>query len=158
MHTRTIHRAAVAVGAATLLAITGCNETGEPEPESADALNAEQAIHPEPGGESSDADDTPRPVINAPEVEPCPYQDELAAQAPDDPDEFLDEMDSLISEAIDLGCEPDIHGSITFEEPVYVYDDGSTLDELISVRHAMSVDDMCDEGYISEEDCENELP
>ena len=49
------------------------------------------------------------PEIDAPSVEPCPSTDEVDAVA----------FDEKFQRALDLGCEHDVDGDITFTEPEF---------------------------------------
>ncbi|OAV62954.1 hypothetical protein [Enteractinococcus helveticum] len=80
------------------------------------------------------------PEISAPPVEPCPYIEEINAV----------EFDQQFQRALDLGCEHDILGDITFTEPIQG-PDGPMLG-LLSPAHAMTIEEMHAAGYLSDAD------
>ncbi|TLP71270.1 hypothetical protein [Nesterenkonia sphaerica] len=57
--------------------------------------------------------------------------------------------------ALELGCETGIHGEINFTQPLDPAEKGTGVYSLTSPDHALSVADMCDQGYIEEEVCES---
>lgn len=132
--------------AAGTLALAGCGSSTEAQP--APESTPDEALA-EPSSEDTftPAHELPQsytgPRINAPAVPECPHHEEVGQ---------LEEVSDQIDLAFELGCEADIHGEITFSEPL----PGNVVG-LISVDDAMSVQQMCDGGYIPEEDCEIEL-
>lgn len=145
MHTGTAARSTLAVAAVSLLALTGCatsaSQASEESEEAAEELASVE------GDVLDDRPGPPGPKIDTPYVEPCPYHEEVSQE---------DDVQAMTERALELGCEPDIHGGIEFEEPLEEYEDGGGLYGLISTGHALSVQQMCDQGYISDEDCERE--
>lgn len=131
--------------AAGTLSLAGCggNAAQSAEPESAPVPKAQ---HEEPADEHPPADfpdDYAGPRISVPDVPDCPYHEEVGA---------LSDTREQIELAIDLGCQADIHGEITFTEPL-----PGNVYALISTERALSVNEMCAQGYMHPEDCEVEI-
>lgn len=84
------------------------------------------------------------PRIKEPEpVAACPYHEEVGA---------VQGVKAQVDLALELGCEADIFGEVIFTEPL-----PGGVSSLISVEHAMSVQEMCDEGVMNKDDCAIEL-
>lgn len=133
-----------------LLALAGCASEASPAADSSDINQSSAASSPDASspfapdpvtGEMDYAD----PEIDAPPVEPCPYAAEVDAVA----------FDDKFQRALDLGCEHDIHGDITFTEPIKG-PDGEMLG-LLSPDHALSMKEMHEAGYISDADFQEHL-
>lgn len=104
---------------------------------------------------TSDQDRMGGPSIDPPATSVCPYHEEVSE---------LSDSTEQIALAQELGCEPGIHGEIRFNEPIgYIESDAAGQDDplpvlgLISTTQGLSTDEMHEEGYISDEDYENEL-
>ena len=135
--------AALFAGGALALAGCGGDTTGTADPEAPPATNADRE---EPADEHPPADfpdDYAGPRIDVPDVPDCPYHKEVGA---------LSDTREQIELAIDLGCEADIHGEITFTEPL-----PGNVYAIISTERALSVNEMCAQGYMHPEDCEVEI-
>lgn len=133
-----------------VLALAGCasGATTNAEPSAVDQSSIESSptpsspFAPDPlTGEMEYAG----PEIDAPAVEPCPYAAEVDAVA----------FDEKFQRALDLGCEHDIHGDITFTESIQG-PDGEMLG-LLSPDHAMSMEELHEAGYISDADFQEHL-
>ena len=141
--------------AAAAVALTGCGSTGaepaaapEPaavvtEPEASEAGTQEEGeeLNPAP---PQIPDGYTGPRIEEPDPVPaCPYHEEVGA---------VQGVKAQVDLALELGCEADIFGEVTFTEPL-----PGGVYAIISVDHAMSVQELCDEGIMNEEDCAIEL-
>lgn len=136
------------------LVLTGCGGTGaEPaaapgsipaatEPNLPETVSQEdEELNPAP---PRIPDGYTGPRIEEPDPVPaCPYHEEVGA---------VQDVKAQVDLALELGCEADIYGEVTFTEPL----PGGII-AIISVEHAMSVREMCDEGIINQEDCAIEL-
>lgn len=87
----------------------------------------------------------PAPHAEAPPVEPCPHHEEVSGVNGDRAEQF--------DRAVSLGCEVGIHGEIDFAQPLDPAEDGSGVYSIIDPEHALSVAEMCDQGYMPEESC-----
>ena len=133
-----------AVGAAlAALLLAACSPT---DSDGSDAAPTEPETA-EPTTAEAQRVDATAPEINAPTVPNCPYHEEVSEH---------EDTQAQVDLAIELGCEPGPHGEIDFDEPLLT-ENGDEIHGLISTDHAMSVGEMCEAGYISDEDCEAEL-
>lgn len=133
--------------AASALAVVGLLAACSPaDSDGSDAAPTEPETA-EPTTAEAQRVDATAPEINAPTVPNCPYHEEVSE---------LEGTQAQVDLAIELGCEPGPHGEIDFEEPLLA-ENGDEIYGLISTDHAMSVGEMCEAGYISDEDCEAEL-
>ena len=76
-----------------------------------------------------------------PEVEPCPYAEEVKE---------LETNTAQFSRALELGCEHDVDGSIEFEDPIEYMDDGTPVMGIINPLYALTDVEMLDQGIISQ--------
>lgn len=130
-----------------LLTASGCSssqDTSEQDSESAQAVQPGDLNTPDAMSSPDIMAPEPR-VIHAPSVEPCPYTDEVDAVA----------FDEKFQRALDLGCEHDVYGDITFTEPIQGPD--GEMFGLLSPEHALTMEELHDAGYISDADFEAHL-
>lgn len=129
-------------------------DTTDDEAGAGEATESAWAYHEEHGwyeypvitDDQSDSEPAqPGPEIDAPAVEPCPYHEEVGA--------VDGSVSHQIAKALELGCEMGIHGEIDFEQPLDAPENSSGTYSLTSVEDALSLSEMCDQGYISEEEC-----
>lgn len=138
-------RTALALLAVGMLALAGCGgDAAQPAEHKATPVTKPELEKLADENQPADfPDDYAGPRINVPDVPDCPYHEEVGA---------LSDTREQIELAIDLGCEVDIHGEITFTEPL-----PGNVYGLISTERALSVNEMCDQGYMHPEDCQVEL-
>lgn len=153
MRTPALNASALIVAA--FLVLTGCGSTGAaPADTPGPAEAATEPNIPETAAQEEDEELNPAPPqipdgytgprIEEPDPVPaCPYHEEVGA---------VRGVKAQVDLALELGCEADIFGEVTFTEPL----PGGAI-AIISVEHAMSVQEMCEEGIINEEDCAIEL-
>lgn len=84
------------------------------------------------------------PEIDAPYVETCPYHEEVG--------QVEGSIQDKIDKALELGCEMGIHGDITFEQPIDAPPNSDGTYGFTSVEDALSIPEMCEQGYIPEDD------
>ncbi|RJN31877.1 hypothetical protein [Nesterenkonia natronophila] len=94
----------------------------------------------------------PGPQIDVPHTDTCPYHEEVGA--------VDGSVSDQIDRALELGCELDIHGTVSFGQPLDAPANSSGTYSLTSVHDALSVIEMCEQGYIPADDpwCDPDFP
>ncbi|NDK31275.1 hypothetical protein [Nesterenkonia haasae] len=136
--------------------------TAEPGTGASDQSSAVE-LHRTDSAPAQDSEPTPEPTptptpdsyetygprfaldIEDPDAEPCPYGAEVA-QVEGHVEQF--------NRALELGCYMDIYGVIEFTEPVVTNQWNEKTDRFVDHSSALTPDELCDEGYISAEECE----